>query len=54
MKMCENPNDPAEVERCIKEVKEFVDGRDHDPYTMEEIKAIGTPAPRCKTVERKA
>lgn len=49
MKMCDDPSDPKKVAQCIKEVNEFVDGREHSPYTMEEIKALGTPAPKCKT-----
>lgn len=53
MKMCENPNDPAEVERCIKEVDVFVAGKGSDPYTMDEIKAIGTPPPKAIACERK-
>lgn len=54
MKMCDDPSDPEKVIQTISEVYAFVEGRESIPYTMEEIKAIGTPVPKAKiTCERK-
>lgn len=54
MNRCDDPCDPVKMKQCIKEINEFVDGREHSPYTPEEIKAIGTPAPKAKIAcERK-
>lgn len=54
MKMCDDPSDPEKVIQTISEVYAFVEGRESIPYTMDEIKAIGTPVPKAKIAcERK-
>ena len=46
MKICDDPSDPVKVKQTIAEVEKFCAGREIIPFTMDKIKAIGTPAPK--------